>query len=511
MKRKWFRRLLYRRLLVALIILLQFSFLVYAVISGSRTSQAFSITLEIISIAVVLYIIAAPSKGAYKLTWVLLILSVPIFGGLFYLMFSMQASTRIFRRAIDKAETIGALPPNESAHAAAEAEYPHRAPQLNYLQKAAAFGVFDSTQTKFYPIGEDYFRALVEELEKAEKYIFLEYFIIEHGKMWDTILEILVRKAKAGVTVRLLYDDIGCFILLPRDYVKRMENVGIQCRVFNRFRPLLTVLQNNRDHRKICAIDGKVAFTGGINLADEYINERVKYGHWKDSGIRLCGDAAMNMSLMFLRMWRIAGGKLTSKEDFERFITPDSVFRAPHDGYVIPYSDSPLDNENVGEHIYLQLINSARRTLYICTPYLIIDENMLSALILSAKSGVDVRIITPHMWDKRLVHATTRSYYSDLIAAGVRVFEYTPGFMHEKLMICDGEAATIGTTNLDFRSLYMHFECGVLLYGSRAVREAQESFMSTLEKSCEITPNDCKSGVLRTIGRKILRVFAPLM
>ena len=219
MKRKWFRRLLYRRLLVALIILLQFSFLVYAVISGSRTSQAFSITLEIISIAVVLYIIAAPSKGAYKLTWVLLILSVPIFGGLFYLMFSMQASTRIFRRAIDEAETIGALPPNESARAAAEAEYPHRAPQLNYLQRSAAFSVFDSTQTKFYPIGEEYFHALVEELEKAQKYIFLEYFIIEHGKMWDTILDILVRKAKSGVTVRLLYDDIGCFILLPRDYV----------------------------------------------------------------------------------------------------------------------------------------------------------------------------------------------------------------------------------------------------------------------------------------------------
>ena len=511
MKRKWFRRLLYRRLLVALIILLQFSFLVYAVISGSRTSQAFSITLEIISIAVVLYIIAAPSKGAYKLTWVLLILSVPIFGGLFYLMFSMQASTRIFRRAIDEAETIGALPPNESARAAAEAEYPHRAPQLNYLQRSAAFSVFDSTQTKFYPIGEEYFHALVEELEKAQKYIFLEYFIIEHGKMWDTILDILVRKAKSGVTVRLLYDDIGCFILLPRDYVKRMEKVGIQCRVFNRFRPLLTVLQNNRDHRKICAIDGKVAFTGGINLADEYINERVKYGHWKDSGIRLYGDAAMNMSLMFLRMWRIAGGKLASNEDFGRFITQDSVFRAPHDGYVIPYSDSPLDNENVGEHIYLQLINSARSTLYICTPYLIIDENMLSALILSAKSGVDVRIITPHIWDKRLVHATTRSYYSDLISAGVRVFEYTPGFMHEKLMICDGEAATIGTTNLDFRSLYMHFECGVLLYGSRAVREAQDSFMRTLEKSREITSEDCKSGILRTIGREILRVFAPLM
>lgn len=511
MKHKWFRRLLYRRLLVALIILLQFGFLVYAILSGSRTSQAFTLLLELISLAAVLYIIAAPTKGAYKLTWVILILSVPIFGGLFYLMFSMQSSTRIFRRAIDEAETIGALPINEDVRARAEAEYPSRAPQLRYLQSAAAFGVFENTETKFYPLGEDYFHALVEELEKAEKYIFLEYFIIEHGKMWDTILEILVRKAKSGVTVRLLYDDIGCFILLPRDYVKRMREVGIECRVFNRFRPMLTVLQNNRDHRKICAIDGKVAFTGGINLADEYINEIVKYGHWKDSGVRLYGDAAMNMSLMFLRMWRMAGTKEEWSEDFSRFVSPECTFSAAHDGYVIPYSDSPLDNENVGEHIYLQLINSARNTLYICTPYLIIDENMLSALILAAKSGVDVRIITPHVWDKRLVHATTRSYYNDLISAGVRVFEYTPGFMHEKLMICDGEAATVGTTNLDFRSLYMHFECGVLLYGCRAVREAQESFMRTLESSREITAADCKSGMLRSIGRKILRLFAPLM
>lgn len=511
MKHSWFRRLLYRRLLVGLIILVQFSFIVYAAFSGSRESRAIAITLEVISLLAVLYIIAAPTKGAYKLTWVILILTMPLFGGLFYLMFSMQSSTKRFRRVVTDAETFGALPPDESAAANAAAEYPHRAPQMHYLQSTASFGVFENTETTFYPIGEEYFEALIEELKKAKKYIFLEYFIIDHGKMWRTILDILISKAREGVTVRLMYDDIGCFVLLSRDYVKRMERYRIECRVFNRFRPLLSALQNNRDHRKICVIDGKVAFTGGINLADEYINARVKHGHWKDAGIRLCGDAAMNMTLMFLRMWRMAGGKLSPDDDFGNFITPSSVHRAAHDGYVIPYSDSPLDNENVGEHVYMQLINSARKTLYICSPYLIIDENMLSALILSAKSGVDVRIITPHIWDKRLVHATTRSYYRDLVAAGVRVFEYTPGFMHQKLMICDGEAATVGTTNLDFRSLYMHFECGVLLYGSRAVSEAQSDFLKTLEASHEITLDECKSGVLRGIGRKILRLFAPLM
>ena len=511
MKRKWFRRLLYRRLLVALIILSQFAFLVYAISSGSRASRAFAMTLELISLAAVIYIISSDSKGAYKLTWVILILSAPIFGGLFYLMFSLHSSTAMFKKTISNAETIGAMPIDDEAFSRAQEDYPERRAQLQYLKNLTAFGVFDKTQTKFLPLGEDFFRELIPELEKAKNYIFLEYFIIEHGKMWNSILEILIKKAKEGVTVRLIYDDIGCFILLPRDYAARMQEVGIECRVFNRFRPLLTVLQNNRDHRKICVIDGEVAFTGGVNIADEYINEKTKYGHWKDSGICLRGDAAKNMALMFLRMWRLSGSGKDAVEEFSRFGSIESKKEYPHDGYVIPYSDSPLDRENVGEHIYLQLINSARHSLYICTPYLILDDNMLAAITLSAKSGVDVRIITPHVWDKRLVHATTRSYYPDLISAGVKVYEYTPGFMHEKLMICDGEAATVGTTNLDFRSLYMHFECGVLLYGSRALKEAGEDFLRTLELSRRIEKDDCKAGLFRRIGRSILRLFAPLM
>ena len=513
MKKSWMKALLRKRIFIILLLLLQIGVIIYTLISSSLTSAIISRVLTLLSIVVCLYIVSRRDKGAYKLTWVFMILLFPVFGGLFYLMFRIQSAARRAskKNARVSAKTQKLLALSGTACQEACRIAPDHAPQIGYLQKFAGFPIYAQTATKYLTPGEKKFECLLEELKKAEKYIFLEYFIIEHGKMWDTILEILVRKAKAGVTVRLLYDDIGCFILLPRDYVKRMREVGIECRVFNRFRPMLTVLQNNRDHRKICAIDGKVAFTGGINLADEYINEIVKYGHWKDSGIRLYGDAAMNMSLMFLRMWRMAGTKQEWNEDFSRFIPPECTFRAHHDGYVIPYSDSPLDNENVGEHIYLQLINSARNTLYICTPYLIIDENMLSALILSAKSGVDVRIITPHVWDKRLVHATTRSYYGDLVAAGVRGFEYTPGFIHSKLFVSDDEVASVGTVNLDFRSLYLHFECGTLLYGSKAVSEAKEDFLATLEECTEIGEEDCKTSVVMRFVNSIMRLMAPLL
>ena len=369
--------------------------------------------------------------------------------------------------------------------------------------------MYDQTRTAYYSPGEAFFEALIPDLESAEHYIFLEFFIVQEGKMWDTILDILIRKAREGVTVRLIYDDMGCFLTLPKDYKKQLAQHGIECIVFNPFRPLMSVVQNKRDHRKIASIDGKVAYTGGINLADEYINAYKKHGHWKDSALRVEGKAAWSLTLIFLEMWALCRGK---QEDFEAFYPwKYAPCEIRTDGFVQPYADSPMDLDNVGEHVYLQIINSAKDYVYITTPYLIIDDSMLSALILAAKSGVDVRIITPRIWDKRLVHMTTRSYYRELTRAGVKVYEYTNGFMHAKTFVSDDNIATVGTTNLDFRSLYLHFECGVMLMESSTVHSVKDDFVKTLDSCQLITQEDCKAGVLVRLFQDILRLFAPLL
>ena len=302
------------------------------------------------------------------------------------------------------------------------------------------------------------------------------------------------------------------YIQLPKKYPEILANLGIECRAFNRFRPILTGLQNNRDHRKICSIDGKIAFTGGVNIADEYINEIEKFGRWKDAAVRLTGDAAWALTTIFMKNWILTDSDHSPVEsiaDLKPLKTEDDMNN--NDGFVQPYCDSPLDSDHVCEHVYTQIIDQAKRYLYIMTPYLIIDNGMLTSLTLAAKSGVDVRIITPYKWDKRLVHITTRSYYRELIEGGVKIYEYTPGFIHSKVMVSDDKVASVGTANLDFRSLYLHFECGTMLYGSRAVMQAKEDFLSTVEISHEITKEECHAGLLMRFINSIMRLFAPLL
>ncbi len=508
---KWFRQLFRRRVLIILMLLLQIGFLAYLVISGSRFSQGFGRLFTIISLFAALYIISKRDKGAYKLTWVFLILLFPLFGGLLYLLFNFQTSTKRFSEKMSLVKETTAplyfLP--QHSYQKAMAEIPEHFPQIRYLQEFAGFPVYTNTSTKFYSPGEVLFQAMKKELNKAEHYIFLEYFIVEEGTMWNEILEILIQKVQEGVKVRLIYDDLGCFLLLPKNYREKLQKLGIECAVFNPFRPFLTVKQNNRDHRKITVIDGKVAFTGGINLADEYINVKVKHGHWKDAAIKLEGNAAWSFTLIFLEMWSYCK---KINEDFSLYYPwKDCTCSIPDDGYVQPYADSPLDSDNVGEHVYLQIINKATDYVYIYTPYLIIDDSMISALTLAAKSGVDVRIITPHIWDKRIVHMTTRSYYRELILSGVKIYEYSKGFLHTKAFVSDDTTATVGTTNLDFRSLYLHFECGTWLYGSTAVMEIKRDFLDTLQECQEITLKDCSKHVAGRLIQDILRLFAPLM
>ncbi len=511
MKNKWFHALLRKRFWIVLLLLLQVALLAYTVISTTLASDIVRWSMTAISIITCLYIIARKDKGGYKLTWVFVILVFPLFGGLIYLLFNFQMSSKRFSRntaaAEAKAKKYLDLP--GTAEKTACDELPQNAPQIHYLQNFAGFPTYADTETKYLTPGEEKFKYLLQELEKAEKYIFLEYFIVQEGVMWNAILEVLKEKAKQGVKVRLIYDDFGCFFLLPKDYPKRLKKYGIECVIFNKFKPFLTSIQNNRDHRKIVSIDGKVAFTGGINLADEYINAKEKHGHWKDASIMLRGKGAWSFTVMFLEMWELCTGE---DEDYSEYY-PWAGEACPNaeNGFVQPYSDSPMDKENVGEHVYLQIINNAKKYVYINTPYLIIDDSMISALALAAKSGIDVRIVTPHIGDKWFVHTTTRSYYRELIGAGVKIYEYSKGFIHSKTFVSDDTVATVGTTNLDFRSLYLHFECGVCMYETSSVAEVRDDFLKTLDECQEITPRDCKNNPIRRAIQNIMRVFAPLM
>ena len=511
MNQKWLRQLLERRFFVIFLLLLQLGVIVYTAISGSVASQLVSEGLTLLSILVCLYIVSRGGTGGYKLIWIFMILMFPVFGGLLYLLFAFQSTTRIFSRNSARTDAKSKsllLFPGTAAEELLET-LPDQSAQAKYLQHHAGFPVYTDTETRYLSPGEEKLSALLVELQKAERYIFLEYFIIQEGIMWNRILEILKVKAAQGVKIRVLYDDIGCFLKLPRDYPRQLESVGIECRVFNPFKPVLSSMQNNRDHRKIAVIDGKVAFTGGINLADEYINAIERFGHWKDASVLVRGKAAWSFTLMFLQMWELTTGADEDYGQYYPWILEDCPVQAS--GYVQPYADSPMDRENVGEQVYLQMINHARDYVYINTPYLIIDESMMSALCLAAKSGVDVRIVTPHKWDKRLVHMTTRSYYRELMAAGVRIYEYSKGFIHSKTFVSDDLTATVGSANLDYRSLYLSFECGVLMYRTEAVLEVKEDFLKTLEQCHEICEADCQCGPIKRLFQDILRLFAPVM
>ena len=508
---KWFRQIFRRRVLIIIMLLIQVGFLAYFIISGSMFSQRFSKLLTLLSLFVALYVISKKEKGAFKLTWVFFILLFPLFGGLMYLLFNFQTSTKRFSNRIElikeRTKHYFFLPGNN--YDEAKSCIPEHISQIRYLQQFAGYPICKNSSTKYLSPGEKKFEVLKAELEKAEKYIFLEYFIIQEGVMWDEILEILKRKVAQGVLVRVIYDDIGCFLVLPKKYSERLKSYGIECAVFNPFKPFITVKQNNRDHRKIAVIDGKVAFTGGINLADEYINAVVKFGHWKDSAIMITGEAAWSFTVMFLQMWELCQN---TKEDYETYYPwKEQPCIIKNNGYIQPYADSPMDSENVGEHVYLQILNNAKDYVYIYTPYLIVDDSMISALTLAAKSGVDVRIITPHKWDKWVIHMTTRSYYRELIKAGVKIYEYSKGFLHAKAFVSDDMTATIGTTNLDFRSLYLHFECGAWLYDTTAVMELKEDFLQTQDECQQITLKDCNPRPSMRLFQDILRLFAPLM
>ena len=519
-KKKWLKLILRRRTLIILILLFQIA-LTISLIVGTGKYLGFSYwILNFLSIFVCIYVINKREKAGYKLTWIFIILVFPIFGGIVYILFSFWSDPKKFRREINRNinDSSGAffLPGNRLDELTNI--YPEFKTHAHYLQEYAGFPVYGNTRQEYLPSGEMFFYRVLEELKKARKYVFMEFFILKEGLMFNSILKILEKKAAEGLDIRIMYDDLGCFFTLPPDFRKRLSEQGIKTFVFNPFRPIVSSLQNNRDHRKIIAIDGRVAFTGGLNLADEYINVVERFGHWKDAAIMIEGDGAWALTLIFMQMWNLSSKE---KDNYASFYPwKDNVIEHTAKGvaegfeawgYVQPYADSPIDNENVGEHVYIQIINQARNYVFINTPYLIVDDNLLSALMLAAKSGVDVRIITPHRWDKWIVEITSRSYYRRLIQAGVKIYEYTSGFNHGKTFVSDDKIATVGTTNLDFRSLYLHFECGVLIYSSETIAAIKEDFIYTMSISQEMTLKDCARNAFQRVIQDLLRIFAPLM
>ena len=509
--KKLFKLLFSRLFFGGVFIILQIAVMVAALYYfRDRYAQVQTVFMAL-SIVAVLYIINQDGSSAFKIAWILPIVFLPLFGiPLYFLFGKKRIPERKRERYSGMAERYkAAMAPLLDERPAETLGERDAVLQSEYLESFASSPVFRQTETAYYALGDTLLPAMLDELEKAESYIFMEFFIIEPGLMWDSILEVLKRKAAEGVDVRLIYDDMACIMRLPRDYPAEMERFGIRCCTFHRFQPIPTGTLNNRDHRKICCIDGVTAFTGGVNLADEYINRHERFGHWLDCGVRVRGRAAYAFTQMFLGMWDYIRRE---DEDPAAFLPGPEAFEGiADDGFVQPYCDSPTDDEPVGETVYINMISRAKDYVYICTPYLVVDNEIMNALTSAAKCGVDVRIICPHIPDKWYVHLVTRSYYAPLLRAGVRVYEYTPGFIHSKTFVCDDKYAVCGTINLDYRSLFLHHECAVWMYKARAVADMKAAYLDALEKSGEVTEENYRRPWYIRLGQSVLRVFSPLM
>lgn len=509
--RKILHYALNRAVITALIVILQLGFFALEIFRWGNYYVEIAFVLRLISFGAVFAIIWRQNNPAVKLAWVVPILIFPLFGGIMYLTFGHVFLPRKLRAGMERTNALirKNMRQDEQVMARLEEDDLSIANQSRYLFNYAGTPVWSNTDAVYYPEGLPYWQQMLEDLEQAKHFIFLEFFILCEGSMWNGVLDILERKAKEGVEVRLIYDDVGSVFLLPKRYFETVERKGIKCVAFNRLVPFMSLILNNRDHRKIVVIDGKVGYTGGINMADEYINYKHPYGeHWKDAGIRIEGQAVKNFTVMFLQMWNMSR---YTEEDYSRYFF--HFDKEPEErGYVQPYMDTPLDDETLGENVYLNLIGYARKYLYIYTPYLITDNEMYTALKLAAKRGVDVRIVTPGVPDKKMIYWLTQSNYQNLIEAGVKVYQYTPGFIHSKCMLCDGEAATVGTINFDYRSFYHHFECGVFLYRVSAVEELRKDMEETFAVSECITLEWCKKKFVKSnvIG-PILKLFSPLL
>lgn len=478
-KHALFRLLFGRTMITVLLIFLQIYF-IYEVVNRMQYSNVLKGVFDLLGAAAIIYIINSEENPAFKLTWILPICLFPVFGVAFYLFVMLNPGNRALQKALGVRidETKPYLQTEYRVIEKLKKEDNGIQNLGRYIQKYNDFPTYDHTKVTFLSTGEAKYEDLIEELRKAEKFIFIEYFIINRGAVWDSILEILEEKVKQGVEVRVMYDGMCSLVALPYNYPKELRKRGIQAKAFAPIKPLLSTHQNNRDHRKVLVIDGKVAYNGGINLADEYMNRKKRFGHWKDTAVKLEGDAVKSFTLMFLQMWNLSE---RGAGEYENYILPPTGMNFG-DGFVIPFNDDPTNRLDVAECVYLDIINRANDYVHIMTPYLIIDNEMVTALAFAARRGVDVKIMLPGVPDKKSVYAIARTYYPQLLAAGVKIYEYKPGFLHAKEFVSDDVKAVVGTINLDYRSLYEHFECGTYIYKNPAVREIEKDYQETLKK-----------------------------
>ena len=465
----------------------------------------------ILSVIIVIYIINKGNNSDFKLTWILLIMAAPILGSAFYAFVKFQPEVGSIRKKLQKLEKETSVYMLQEKEIVNEMKVlkPANANLIAFMNNQISFPAHRNTTVRYFPQGEDKFEELKKQLSNAKRFIFMEYFIIEQGIMWGEILNILEEKVKEGVEVRVMYDGMCSVTMLPFGYDKVLKRKGIKCKRFNPILPVLSSHQNNRDHRKICVIDGTIAFTGGINLADEYINQKERFGHWKDTAVMLEGEAVQNFTILFLQMWNVSEKK---PEAYEQYLNEKSNEWRREKGYVMPYGDSPFDVKNVGEQVYLHILNHAKKYVHIMTPYLIVDGEMISTLCYTAECGIDVKIIMPHIPDKWYAFLLAKTYYKSLLKAGVKIYEYTPGFVHAKMFVSDDDTATVGTINLDYRSLYHHFECGTFIYSNPVVWEIEKDFQKTLKKCQEVTLEDLKrQPFIQKVCGHVLRLVAPLM
>lgn len=504
--------LINRAALTTFFIFVEFVAIVLAIIYVSEYFWYLYIALEFLSVIVVLHLANNDQDPTTKFPWLIIILLIPPFGMAIYFMFNLNSpqkrQLKHLREIREQFEIH--LPKNLEEKKLLNQSSECAFGQSIYLEKQNNIAVYKNTKVKYLNSGESFFKKYIEELKKAKKFIFLEYFIIDNGQLWSEIYLILKQKAKENVEIKIMYDDIGSIYKLPYGFNKKISGENIECIKFNKYRPFVSAIHNNRDHRKMTIIDNNIAFTGGLNIADEYINKKQLFGHWKDSGIMLKGDAVTAMTIEFLKLYYLQTGKTEKTEKYF-----ESTKKATNEdfGFVQPFFDAPFPiyKDRVGENAYLNIINQAKDYIYITTPYLIIDYNFLSALKLASKRGVDVKIITPHIQDKKIIFMQTQASYKYLLLDGIKIFEYTPGFMHSKTIVCDDKFAIVGTFNIDYRSFVHHFENGVWLYNSPCIKDIKQDFEKTIKQSKKIEIGNYNFGIFKKLFSDIISIFSALM
>ena len=509
-----------RLIIAASIFALQLVFLVWALYKMNAFVLTSYILCQLVGAVAVVGIVLNRKNPSYKIAWIAVILLVPVLGLVFYAMWGRGSYPNKIKKVLPEIAqmTVPLYRHSRETEKQLERLYPNQERIMRYLHNAG-FPVYKETAVTYFELGDTFFPALIEDMKKAKKFIFLEFYILSEGDLWQEIYGVLKQKVAEGVEIRILYDDFGCITCLPKQFDKELNGIGIKTASFNRIKPVVNnFYMNYRNHQKICVIDGNIGYTGGANIADEYVNKVNAFGLWKDTGVRLAGRGVWSLTVNFLQMWKYSSysKKVKTKEEYTRF-APGETFcakQADVRGFVQPFADGPLrtPGDNEAEGLYIQMINSAKKYIYITTPYLVPDNEMLLALRMAAQSGVDVRLITPGIGDKGYVHLVTQSYYGFLMSAGVKIYEYIPGFIHAKSIVSDDETAVVGTVNMDFRSFYLHFENGVWMCGNKAVHDVKNDFRNTLEYCKKIDYNEwCKRPWYKKAAQGFLRLFAPLL